>query len=129
MEDSPGADNLLYYVRASENLKIEEQKTMFVNFEHLTNFQWEDPQFIDRLQGEYVRFEPYLRQGLTQFLADQGHQITDSKWYSVGIYNMPSVHKIRDLKTASLGKIMSIQGTVTRTTEVKPELQIGAFRC
>lgn len=24
---------------------------------------------------------------------------------------------------------MSIKGTVTRTTEVKPELQIGAFRC
>lgn len=24
---------------------------------------------------------------------------------------------------------MSISGTVTRTTEVKPELQIGAFRC
>ena len=42
---------------------------------------------------------------------------------------MPAVNKIRDLKTINLGKVMSIQGTVTRTTEVKPELQIGAFRC
>jgi len=33
------------------------------------------------------------------------------------------------LKTANLGKIMSIEGTVTRTTEVKPELSIGTFRC
>ena len=56
------------------------------------------------------------------FLADQGHDVTDSKWFQVGIYNLPGVNKIRDLKTLSLGKIMSIQGTVTRTTEVKPEL-------
>lgn len=56
-------------------------------------------------------------------------QISDSKWYSVGIYNLPAVNKVRDLKTLNLGKVMSIQGTVTRTTEVKPELQIGSFRC
>ena len=46
---------------------------MYVDFTHLSNFAWEEPNFIDRLQGEYVRFEPYLRQALTQFLADQGH--------------------------------------------------------
>ena len=39
------------------------------------------------------------------------------------------MQKIRDLKTFNLGKIMSISGTVTRTTEVKPELHIGSFRC
>ena len=76
-----------------------------------------------------MRFEPYLRQALTLFLADQGHQVTDSKWYSVGVYNLPAVTKVRDLKTLNLGKVMSIAGTVTRTTEVKPELQIGSFRC
>lgn len=95
----------------------------------MSSYQWEDPQFMDRMQGEYVRFEPYLRQGLTQFLAEQGHQIFDTKWFQVGIYNLPGVQKIRDLKTIALGKIMSISGTVTRTTEVKPELQIGSFRC
>ena len=95
----------------------------------MTCYQWEDPQFMDRLAEEYVRFEPYLRQGLTQFLADQGHVVSDTKWFAIGFYNMPGVQKIRDLKTFQLGKIMSIHGTVTRTTEVKPELQIGAFTC
>jgi DNA replication licensing factor MCM6 len=47
----------------------------------------------------------------------------------VAIYNLPKVDKVRDLKTANLGKIMSIEGTVTRTTDVKPELSIGTFRC
>lgn len=55
--------------------------------------------------------------------------MSETKWFQVGIYNLPGVQKIRDLKTFALGKIMSISGTVTRTTEVKPELQIGSFRC
>ena len=118
-----------YYQRCAEKIQHDETRTLFVDYTHMTSYNWEDPNFMDRLQGEYVRFEPYLRQGLTAFLADQGHQITNSKWYQVGFYNMPNLHKIRDLKTISLGRIMSIKGTVTRTTEVKPELQIGAFRC
>ena len=52
-----------------------------------------------------------------------------SRYYFVGIYNLPQISKIRDLKTMSLGKLMCVQGTVTRTTEVKPELQKGAFKC
>ena len=42
---------------------------------------------------------------------------------------MPSIHKIRDLKVLTLGRLMSIHGTVTRTTEVKPELLLGSFKC
>jgi len=29
----------------------------------------------------------------------------------------------------ALGRMMSIHGTVTRTTEVKPELLLGTFKC
>lgn len=29
----------------------------------------------------------------------------------------------------ALGRLMSIHGTVTRTTEVKPELILGTFKC
>lgn len=42
---------------------------------------------------------------------------------------MPAIHKIRDLKVQTLGRLMSIHGTVTRTTEVKPELLHGSFKC
>lgn len=42
---------------------------------------------------------------------------------------MPSIQKIRDLKVTALGRLMSIHGTVTRTTEVKPELLNGSFKC
>jgi DNA replication licensing factor MCM6 len=42
---------------------------------------------------------------------------------------MPNVNKLRELKSLALGRLMSIHGTVTRTTEVKPELMVGSFKC
>jgi len=36
---------------------------------------------------------------------------------------------VRDLKCGLLGKLRSFKGTITRTTEVRPELIKGVFRC
>ena len=38
-------------------------------------------------------------------------------------------HRIRDLKTSLLGKLTAITGTITRSTEVRPELIQGSFLC
>ena len=71
--EEEGNTQIYYYKRASEDIKNNESRTMYVDFTHMSSFQWQDPQFMDLLQSEYIRFEPYLRQGLTQFLADEGH--------------------------------------------------------
>jgi len=47
----------------------------------------------------------------------------------IGFYNLPTMNKIREMKTNAMGRLMSIHGTITRTTEVKPELIIGSFKC
>lgn len=39
------------------------------------------------------------------------------------------MYRIRDLKTDKIGRLSSIRGTVTRTTEVRPELLYGSFQC
>jgi len=39
------------------------------------------------------------------------------------------VHSIRSLKTKKVGQLLTITGTVTRTSEVRPELVSGTFRC
>ena len=39
------------------------------------------------------------------------------------------MNNIRDLIVLCLCRLMSVHGTVTRTTEVKPELIEGAFKC
>ena len=37
--------------------------------------------------------------------------------------------KIRALRTTGLGRLSSISGTITRTTDSKPELLVGTFMC
>lgn len=49
--------------------------------------------------------------------------------FNIAFYNMPLVNSIRDLKMDKIGQLISISGTVTRTSEVRPELVSGTFRC
>ncbi|OCK83672.1 MCM-domain-containing protein [Lepidopterella palustris CBS 459.81] len=56
------------------------------------------------------------------------NQQTD-KIFTVAFYNVPLVSRIRQLRTASIGRLMSISGTVTRTSEVRPELSLATFIC
>ena len=37
--------------------------------------------------------------------------------------------RLRSLRSAKIGKLSQFVGTVTRTTEVRPELFLGTFRC
>ena len=71
--DHEDNEKILYYIRLSDKLKVDELKTLYVDFSHMSSYNWEDPQFMDRMQTEYHRYEPYLRQGLTNFLSNQGH--------------------------------------------------------
>lgn len=38
-------------------------------------------------------------------------------------------YRLRDLKTEYIGRLLSVSGTVTRTTEVRPELLEATFQC
>lgn len=39
------------------------------------------------------------------------------------------IEGIWDMKSSKLGKLVAIKGTVTKVTEVRPELVIGVFNC
>ena len=43
--------------------------------------------------------------------------------------NLPKVFALRQVRSDSIGRLISISGTVTRTTDVKPELTYGCFVC
>lgn len=49
--------------------------------------------------------------------------------YNVSFYGVPELCRVRQLKTDKVGQLISISGTVTRTTEVRPELVRGTFVC
>ncbi|KAK7431368.1 MCM DNA helicase complex subunit mcm6 [Neonectria magnoliae] len=56
------------------------------------------------------------------------NQQTD-KLFSIAFYNLPLVSRVRALRAANIGQLLSISGTVTRTSEVRPELSLATFVC
>jgi DNA replication licensing factor MCM6 len=56
------------------------------------------------------------------------NQQTD-KMFTLAFYNLPLVSRVRQLRTDQIGRLLSISGTVTRTSEVRPELALGTFVC
>ncbi|KAL2022597.1 hypothetical protein VTK56DRAFT_4941 [Thermocarpiscus australiensis] len=56
------------------------------------------------------------------------NQQTD-KLFSIAFYNLPLVSRVRSLRARNIGQLLSISGTVTRTSEVRPELALATFVC
>ncbi|KIW01914.1 uncharacterized protein PV09_06755 [Verruconis gallopava] len=59
---------------------------------------------------------------------DTINQPTD-KLFTLAFYNLPLVTRVRQLRTNQIGHLLSISGTVTRTSEVRPELSSATFIC
>lgn len=58
-----------------------------------------------------------------------GSQEQSERVFQISFYNLPTVHRIRDIRSERIGSLLSISGTVTRTSEVRPELFKGSFTC
>lgn len=88
-------------------------------------------------------FLPYLRRGMLdivtqitpEYLYLNAHTASTKtagltpRNFNISFYNLPLVYGIRDLRAQKLGRLASISGTVTRTSEVRPELLYGTFKC
>jgi len=117
-----------------------ELTTLYVDFGHLLQ---KDDVLADAIQKQYYRFLPYLRRALlnlvTQFepeylkinptAATTDSANLQSREFNIAFYHLPLVSGIRNLRTDKIGTLMSISGTVTRTSEVRPELLFGSFIC
>ena len=88
---------------------------------------------VDAILQNYLRFEPALRQAVRRFVAthqpDFLRDESGEKEFSVAFVNLPAVDPLRALKSEKIGTLCAFSGTVTRTSEVRPELLTGAFVC
>ncbi|KAI8318282.1 MCM-domain-containing protein [Martensiomyces pterosporus] len=126
------------YVRQARKMRIDECATLFVNFGHLMQF---DERAAQALLENYLRLEPYLCQA-AQRLYQKTHPTSNrdplvavdpalsaKESLSVALFGLPGVHRVRELRADKIGTLACISGTVTRTSEVRPELINGMFRC
>lgn len=66
--------------------------------------------------------------GQAELNSKTANQQTD-KLFSIAFYNLPLVSRVRSLRARNIGQLLSISGTVTRTSEVRPELALATFVC
>ncbi|KAK3940130.1 MCM2/3/5 family-domain-containing protein [Diplogelasinospora grovesii] len=64
----------------------------------------------------------------TELGSKTANQQTD-KLFAIAFYNLPLVSRVRSMRAKNIGQLLSISGTVTRTSEVRPELALGTFSC
>jgi len=148
----------LDYVAQAKYMVVEKRKTLYVQMDHLKNLDEKDvsfhPQDLQQvIEEKYFAVRDYLNEAVIQFLRaiqddealvaeftedekaalkkvlEEKKDNAKSQNFSVAFLNLEYLYSIRSLKTDSLGKLVSISGTVTRMSEVKPELLEGTFEC
>ncbi|ONK54815.1 uncharacterized protein A4U43_UnF11040 [Asparagus officinalis] len=122
-----------FYESEVELMAAKESTTMFVDFSHVMLF---NDVLQKAISEEYLRFEPYLKNACKRFVMESrssgNRQATDdnaNKDINIAFYNIPLLKRLRDLTTLEIGKLTSVMGVVTRTSEVRPELLYGTFKC
>ena len=120
-------------MRQIEKMREMSLTMMMVDYSHLTAA---DPPLANSIAEEFIRFEPFVKLALQELVREVAPEyVSDDKEggkpkdYYVAFYNMPGYIKVRELKTATIGALVTICGTVTRTSEVRPELLYGRFSC
>ncbi|RKP38441.1 putative DNA unwinding-related protein [Dimargaris cristalligena] len=132
----PGDHIYKPYVAQLYQMKQDETHTLVVDFNHLLSAN-ED--LAQALADQYYRFEPFLRKGVQNLVrkyvpsytltSNSASALGHLRMFYVALTNLPSVSRIRELRTDKVGQLTSISGTVTRTSEVRPELIFGSFQC
>lgn len=130
------------YLSQIEAMKNYEYSTLYVNYQHL--LLMENGVLASAIMEQYYRFYPFLLEGLKKLIKkhapsllnsnllgnnDEKSSSSNDKVFQISFFNLPSVSRIRDIRTSQIGTLTSISGTVTRTSEVRPELYRASFSC
>ena len=133
-----------YHDRSGEDSyspSYQQSTTIFVDLAHLVNHNHE---LAEAIEYEHERFEPYLRRALLMFLSQTHPEVAQNfekdgtttsntsqqaLFFAVSFYNHPKIMAVRDMRMELIGRLGSFCGTITRTSEVRPELISATFRC
>ena len=127
-------DGTKYYLKELDEMEQTESTTMNIEWNHLIP-GYQD--LADMIQGDYYRFEPYLRQSIKNFVRENKPNYIENgdsssgqeKDFYISFENFDLSFALRELTTSKIGQLCSFSATVTRTTEVRPELVFGTFEC
>ncbi len=142
------------YIAQLNLMKANDSSTIYIDYEHLVTR--ENGVLAAAIRDQFYRFLPFLQKGLRRVIKKHTPKLLEvsanglvgggqtdletgstqsssinsiERVIQISFYNMPDLLKIRELKGEQIGALSSISGTVTRTSEVRPELFKGSFTC
>ncbi|XP_014502218.1 DNA replication licensing factor MCM6 isoform X1 [Vigna radiata var. radiata] len=122
--------NEIQYEAEIEVMRVNESNTMFIDFSHVVRFS---DLLQQTISDEYLRYEPYLKNACKRFVMELKPSVVSddgpNKDINVAFYNIAVIKRLRELGTSEIGRLVSVTGVVTRTSEVRPELLQGTFKC
>ncbi|XBW34577.1 hypothetical protein QEN19_000140 [Hanseniaspora menglaensis] len=144
-------DSDIVYIRQIEHMINFKMSTLYIDFNHLEYI--EEGIMVKPLLEQYYRFKPFILRALescvryvnSDYLFIRDHALNTSnsedgddterverfnkRIFNVSFINLPVTYRIRDIRADKVGSLMTVLGTVTRTSEVRPELFKGVFLC
>lgn len=108
------------------------KNTLYVNFSCIEKYNQDLAKVIVE---NFHRLRPFIRDCIQEFIKLVKAEIVErsdgtKNIFFAAFYNLPKKFiKMRDLRAELIGKLTLFVGTVTRTSEVRPVLLIGTFRC
>ena len=103
-----------------------ERTTLFVDFRHLHSY---DSELADAVREHFHFLEPHLCQAVGKVMVQLHDAYAHEKDFHISLFNLPHLCCIRELRADKIATLVSFTGTVTRTTDVRPELLYGVFSC
>merc|ERR1719265_1299370 len=125
------------YIQQARDMKADRKLTLFVR---LSDFRRIDPRALEFdpedllkvIRLHYFKMKEYFDSAVELFVRSvnqMGENEFEGRSFCAAFYDLGELHSVRDLRTNVLGRLVSVKGTVTRTTEVKPELLVACFEC
>lgn len=127
---SEKAEEYRYLLKQLERISTSTRwSTCVVRWHHFFLF---DEQAAEVIEMDYLRFARYMNEALQEILMQEYGEDYVSRGTcspSLVFSYVPKVLTIRTLRASMVSQLSTIRGVVTRTSQVRPELLVGVFRC
>ena len=127
----------LPYMEQLLALRRTERASLLVDYYDIANFE---QQLSILVTDHYLRVEPTLAEVVRELIhsdelrsvmaeEDKALDARTVPRYFVSVHHLPRHDSIRQLLCGKVGALMSVTGTVTRSSQVRPELLSATFNC
>jgi len=120
-------DGQIKYRNVIEKMPLQDERSLEINFDDLWNF---DPELAKRTLEAPSQYINAAAEAIKNMMMIEAEDYAKQTFHA-RFKNLPKNHQIhlRKLRSDHIGRLISVNGILTRASEVKPQLMLGIFEC